>query len=211
MPRVSDAHRAARREQIVTAALVSFHRNGFHPTTMDDIIRESGLSAGAVYTYFRSKDELIVAVGSAKLGALRETIDLLVAADPVPSPTEALRAITRRVVEVTVAGDLDHARIIVFGWGETTRNPALAEAVRTAYAHFLAGATTLIERWQATGDVGPGVDPGQAAPALISFMLGFVVQRAVIGPIDPDSYADGAATLLGSVPTARDRAPRASR
>jgi AcrR family transcriptional regulator len=197
MPRVSDAHKAARREQIVAAAMRCFHDNGFHPTTMDDIIRASGLSAGAVYTYFRSKDDLIVAAGSSKLGALWATMDNLVAADPVPTPAQAIRTIVDRVVEVTIVGDLDLARIIIFGWGETSRNAELRDTVHRAYRHFVDGAAILIERWQANGALRPGVDPADAAPALVSFMLGFVVQRGVVGPIDPDAYARGAAALLG--------------
>ena len=52
MPKVSDAHRAARRRQILDAARRRFVRNGFHATSMQDIFAEAGLSAGAVYRYF---------------------------------------------------------------------------------------------------------------------------------------------------------------
>jgi AcrR family transcriptional regulator len=62
MPKVSEQHAAARRRQIVEAASRCFARRGFHRTTMKDIFRESGLSPGAVYTYFFGKDDLIAAV-----------------------------------------------------------------------------------------------------------------------------------------------------
>jgi len=47
-----------RRAQIIEAALACFLRNGFTNTTMDDIVQESGLSKGAIYWYFKSKDEI---------------------------------------------------------------------------------------------------------------------------------------------------------
>ena len=46
MPRVSEAHLAARREQIIEAATRCFLRNGFHQTSMQDVIKEAGLSVG---------------------------------------------------------------------------------------------------------------------------------------------------------------------
>jgi AcrR family transcriptional regulator len=47
-----------RRKQIMDAALACFARKGYHNTTMDDIVAESGLSKGTLYWYFKSKDDL---------------------------------------------------------------------------------------------------------------------------------------------------------
>ena len=61
MPKVAKEHGEARRRQIVDAAYRCFARRGFHQTTMRDIYQEAGLSPGAVYHYFASKDEIIQA------------------------------------------------------------------------------------------------------------------------------------------------------
>ena len=61
MPKISDEKRAARRIQILEAAWICFQKQGLHATTMSDIIATSGLSAGAVYSYFASKEDLILA------------------------------------------------------------------------------------------------------------------------------------------------------
>jgi AcrR family transcriptional regulator len=196
MPRVSEAHKVARRAQIVEAAIRCFHRNGFHPTTMDDIVRESGLSAGAVYTYFSGKDQLIAAAGSGKLSELRVLLEHLVAAEPVPTPAETIATLVDRIVEITVVGDADMTRIIVNGWGETPHNAALREVVHAGYASFLVGAGDLIRRWREAGHVGPEVGD-DSARALLSLLLGFIVQRAVVGPIDPAAYIKGATALVG--------------
>lgn len=50
---------------------------GFHKTTMADVVRESGLSVGAVYGYFRSKDEIIASVAE-KLTRVRHSFEVLV-------------------------------------------------------------------------------------------------------------------------------------
>src|SRR3954470_18901979 len=61
MPRVSEEHLERRRRQILDAARRCFVRKGVHETSMQDIFAESGLSAGAVYRYFKSKNEIVAA------------------------------------------------------------------------------------------------------------------------------------------------------
>ena len=62
MPRVSEEYARNRRRQILDAAAVSFARKGLHAATMDDVCAEAKLSKGAVYGYFRSKDDIISAL-----------------------------------------------------------------------------------------------------------------------------------------------------
>ncbi|MEA1976601.1 MAG: TetR/AcrR family transcriptional regulator, partial [Chloroflexota bacterium] len=51
-----------RRKQILDAAEKVFIQRGFNKARMDDIVAESGLSKGALYWYYRSKDEIILAL-----------------------------------------------------------------------------------------------------------------------------------------------------
>lgn len=51
-----------RKDQIIDAAFRVFARLGFNKARMDDIVDESGISKGGVYWYFKSKDEIIMAV-----------------------------------------------------------------------------------------------------------------------------------------------------
>ncbi|NOR89929.1 MAG: TetR family transcriptional regulator [Anaerolineales bacterium] len=51
-----------RRKQILDAAEKVFTQRGFNKARMDDIVAESGLSKGALYWYYKSKDEIILAL-----------------------------------------------------------------------------------------------------------------------------------------------------
>lgn len=51
-----------RQQQILEAAIRVFAQHGFHDARMEDIARESGLSKGAVYLYYKSKDAIIGAL-----------------------------------------------------------------------------------------------------------------------------------------------------
>jgi AcrR family transcriptional regulator len=62
VPKISPAHEQQRRAQILSATMTCFARQGYHATSMDDVVRESGLSVGAIYSYFPSKEELFLAL-----------------------------------------------------------------------------------------------------------------------------------------------------
>ncbi|MDR2974989.1 MAG: TetR/AcrR family transcriptional regulator [Propionibacteriaceae bacterium] len=59
MPRVSSAYRQARRDLIARAAIACIERQGVHETSISDIVAESGLSTGAIYSHFTNKVELV--------------------------------------------------------------------------------------------------------------------------------------------------------
>jgi AcrR family transcriptional regulator len=87
MPRITDERRAARREQILDAARACLQEHGLEAVSMEMIIARSGLSTGAVYSYFKGKDELINAVVAEGVAAMgRQLAPVL--RDPEPPPPE---------------------------------------------------------------------------------------------------------------------------
>jgi AcrR family transcriptional regulator len=85
-----------RRSQILDAASRVFAKLGFQQTRMDDIVKESGLSKGALYWYFKSKDDIVMAI----LDGLfeRELVDLRTLLDAEGSASERLIESVRREV-----------------------------------------------------------------------------------------------------------------
>ena len=86
MPKLNPATQAARRAHILDAAELCFARSGFHRTSMQDICKEAGVSAGALYVYFASKEDLIAGIAerdrnklAGELAALAEAPDLAAA------------------------------------------------------------------------------------------------------------------------------------
>src|SRR5688572_7792479 len=62
MSKVPEAYLEARAAEIRDAAMRVFVRRGVEGATMQEIAREAGLSAGAIYRYYAGKDELLRAV-----------------------------------------------------------------------------------------------------------------------------------------------------
>lgn len=201
MPRVSDQHRAARRAQIVVAAGRLFAENGFHVTSMADIIGESRLSAGAVYRYFRSKEEIIGAVAEAVLSTADETFAELLADGATPSPAQAVHAILdhilARVASDPVTGQ-DMTRTALQAWAEAIRNPELGRLATGAFGRLRDHYAEVVRRWQAAGNLPEAAAPEQVGAVLLGLTQGFVLQRLLIPGTTVAGYTAGIDALLGS-------------
>lgn len=196
MPRISDERRAARRTQILEAAWSCFQKDGLHATSMDDIVRASGLSAGAVYSYFASKEELIFAAVTTSLGALSDLVAAVLEATPPLPPDQLVRRIAALVAEFTARESYDLRRIALLGWAEAQRNERLRETMRGYYAGFRLGLTETAVRWRDSGLLPPDAAPPAVAKLVLATVLGFVVQSALLGDVEPEDLGRGLADLM---------------
>ena len=57
-PKVSEVYKQQKKNEIIQAAAIIFGEKGYFPTTMDDLVKASGMSKGAIYHYFKSKEEV---------------------------------------------------------------------------------------------------------------------------------------------------------
>lgn len=71
MPRLTDATKAARRAQIIEAAVSCFLEKGYTNTSMSDIIKASGLSSGSIYSHFSGKEDILVSAVNERLENLK--------------------------------------------------------------------------------------------------------------------------------------------
>ncbi len=51
----------SRRNELIDAAMRVFYKQGFRASSLDDVLKEGGVSRMTLYNHFKSKDELIVA------------------------------------------------------------------------------------------------------------------------------------------------------
>ena len=72
MPRLTDATKAARRAQIIEAAIDCFLDHGYTNTSMSDIIKASGLSSGSIYSHFSGKEDILISAINERLNNVKE-------------------------------------------------------------------------------------------------------------------------------------------
>ncbi|HEX6448595.1 MAG TPA: helix-turn-helix domain-containing protein [Trebonia sp.] len=196
MPKVSQEHLERRRQQILDAARQCFNKQGFHNTSMQDIFKASGLSAGAVYRYFPSKHQLVRAIALGSLDRALERLDLdyaptEAASEGADGPGEAGAsggAAPRDMADIVAAlggifavdGALADTRPIVMQvWAEASMDPEMATIARDVLNQLM----ERIERM-----LPPGVPPA-VARLLLATVQGFVVQSLIFEDITEDLIA----------------------
>jgi AcrR family transcriptional regulator len=201
MPRVSAEHLAARRQQIIDAARRRFARDGFHATSMQQVIAEAGLSVGAVYRYFPSKSDLIVAIAQQMADGIAAQLTTI-AGDPDRSLTEVLEAAVG-VVE-TNAGPDGILPLVVQVWAEAQRDPALHAMVAQIYGDLVTVYEKIAAHAIARGELPPDADAAAVGPTLAALLVGYGILRLMTGKVDVTTYRAGLRTILDS-PATGDR------
>ena len=180
MAKVTQAHLDARRQQIIDAATACFVRSGFHQATMHDICREAQLSPGAVYRYFRSKDEIIEACCEE---GLQRTLALLAGAEEREDTLEASNElIDAAYSELGRSETLASYALDVDLWAEASRNPRVRTVVQHMFLSLRERLTAIFSEMQTAGEIHPELDPDAVALASISLFEGLVLQKM----LDPD-------------------------
>jgi AcrR family transcriptional regulator len=207
MPRISDERKEERREQVLEAARACLQDHGLEAVSMEMIIARSGLSTGAVYGYFKGKEQIINAViteGTAQMA--RDLAPVLLNPDP-----PALPEFMGQVLDVMVnfgrhkKGGIDRLLVSLHGWSHSQSDPDLKAATRVAYGGLRQLLADAVRRWQADEKFDVDADPDALAELLTSVALGFVAQRAMAGSASPaahvaalESLSKGSLALRGA-------------
>ncbi len=177
MPKITPAHERQIRDRIVRAALRVFAGRGFHHATMQDVVRESGLSVGAIYTYFAGKDELFLAGCdlTADLG-LGELGDRLARGRTVVERLATAVGFFFDTMESSVEG-LGTASFLVQAWAEADREPAVREMLVRRREQLVTVGQMLLREAIARGEAPAWLDVDATARAYSALLDGLLLQR----------------------------------
>jgi len=197
MPRLTPERSAQRRAQIVDATIRCIVRYGFQGATMAQIIAESGLSAGAVYAHFPSKNAILAAVAETQLTRL-----LAVELEGIAQP-EALHPadVIGRMLEHVETGMIHHPAgdltvAVVQIWAQAALGGEVRDVIAPQVAVLLEAMTEVVARWRDAGHLPPDTDAEQTARVLASTLPGYLLQRLVLGDIPRAAYVQGLRDLM---------------
>ena len=200
MPKLKPEVQRARREHILDAAERCFARAGFHRTTMHDICKEAGVSPGALYVYFDSKEALIAGICERDRAEFAERFD---------RARRGARTSCRRCASwassiSSRSRPQDHRMCVEIGL-ESTRNPRIGEIHQRIDRYILESFQKLFQQhegrgphrarrstsrpwrgrswWSATACSGaapsiPSFDPKAVMPAVLQLMPHAAQSRA---------------------------------
>jgi AcrR family transcriptional regulator len=181
MPRISEQDKVVRRQRLVDAAWRRLATNGYHETTVDDVCDEAGMSKGAFYGYFSTKQDLFLALMDEETDALnRVAADL---AERSLSGAERVRRFTQAMLRV--GDDPSRVQLRADLWSALSGD----HAVRDRFAEAVEDRRRVLREWITrsirAGDL--GIDEQRAnalASILIALADGLMLHRAV----DPKGF-----------------------
>lgn len=179
MPKISEAARSARRQDLVDAAWRCIARKAWKDLTVDDVCAEAGVSKGSFYSYFTRKQDLLVALAE---GEAAELDDLLV---ELRGRTVAAADKLRRYARTILERATDPARVQVRAdlWATMSTDPAVREQFAAAVARRRNGLRELIDAGIAAGQL-QAVPANALASILLALTEGLVLHRG----LDPTAF-----------------------
>ena len=171
MPKVTSMYKAEVKEKIVQAAIESFTQTGFDRTKMEDIAKRLGLSKGTIYLYFKSKEDLFLAICEYNIQkGDKEDVGLFIRKENVASDAEQIYDNIRR-------REQGNDRVMLEMVAESARNPKLRKAMYELHVkvheHVMEGVRNKIEQ----GFLRKDVDAISLAIALVALYDGLAVNR----------------------------------
>jgi AcrR family transcriptional regulator len=170
----------ARPGEIIEAALTVFAEKGFAAARLDDIAARAGISKGALYLYFETKQDLFRAVVRETVAPNLAAVEAFAGQGGLPFG-DLIRLVFARIADVVAEGRLGPVVKMVIG--ESRNFPELAkvwhEDVVSRMLDAIGGAVAAA---QARGEVAPG-DPRFHVFTLAGPLLMGVLWREVFVPI----------------------------
>lgn len=190
MPKVSEQRRLERRQEIARAALRCIARNGFAATSMNDIIAESGLSAGAIYSHYASKEELVEMCVSELLSSHFLERITMTHNIPIPQPHDVVASLITGIREQV--GDVP---VLMHVWGQTPVNPTLKSTASDAGHVLRRFFVDYLTRWiaQEAAERDASALAEKYADLYIGILQGYVTQSTLYDDFDLERYLDALA------------------
>jgi AcrR family transcriptional regulator len=198
MPRLTQERRSARQQQIVDAARQCFLRQGFHATSMADVLGAAQLSAGAVYNYFASKEDLIAAISQQALEEVELTFAHL-RRGKLPALDEAITAVFSH--QAPMDSQRESAQLLVQVWAEALRSPTLNAKVVPIFRGVREVFADLVATYQEQGAINSATPPEAIADVLLSTLHGIVLRRALFDDFDLEISRQGLRALFVATAT----------
>jgi AcrR family transcriptional regulator len=194
MPKISDEHAAERRDHILRSAATCFARSGIHRATVDDICAQAGISKGAIYGYFKSKDDVVAALQveavQADAALVRRTTRQQ---DSALALEETLRAAFAALDDPASA---EAQRVGVMLATEALLSQRLADAQALDFELWTDSLEMVVRGLQRTSAHLAGQDARSIALALTATIRGAVAMKAANPSLDSGPIANALSGLL---------------
>lgn len=180
-PIVSDEYKEKKRQEILQSAHACFAKKGFEVSTVDDIVAHSGISKGAIYNYFKSKDEIYLALMEKQTNESGNKFTKAI------SERESAFEKLNYLVDAYLNNDpndvenKDYAIVHYEFRLYSTRKPEIKKALTDRYRNFFVSLLkNIILEGQASGELKKEIDPEMYADIFWAMINGVTLQAAIL-------------------------------
>ena len=170
---------AATRERILTSAERLFAERGFSGVSMPAIAAAAGITAGAIYKHFQSKEQLFFLIVRRAVEATPTTQEGEGLAGPAAMARIVAAYTTRRLKRVRqLAVEIHYA---------AAQDPQVRRLLRTSVDSEIGGMAAQLAAAQAIGEIDAGIDPQLTAAAIMTLIMGLMHAETLTPQLVGDS------------------------
>lgn len=188
--------RSFTRQALLAAAITVFARQGIARTSLSEIAAEAGLTKGAVYSNFASKDELLLAIMENHL--IERMKDATSVFDGELATPDAVRAAGARLLASVVADATWHQLLLEY-WTMAVHDEAVMTKLSARRRELRATIASAIAAAADAHGVTLPITPEELAVTLMALSNGYAVERSIDESAVPPDLFQKVLTLLVQV------------
>lgn len=171
----------SRKQQILEAAASCLKKKGYHKTTMDDIASEAGLSKGALYWYFKSKDEVLVTLCKTICNGHLKVLEYF--SQQKTSIKDLILSTGEKMLEIS-RDDPDNFKIHVELWSLMDENKNVRKLLLEDDEMWRDTISNLLNTGIKNGEIKPGIKVRELATAIVAIYEGIIIRNVINSKVD---------------------------
>ncbi len=194
MPKLKKEYSDSRKKEIIKAAWESFMEKGYEKTTMREIARRMDATTGVLYTYFGSKEEILVALQTGVLKRIERIYTEMNKGDSVKETYAGFFSHEFNYPSASLAKR--NCRAMIGLYAEALRSEGVRKLVNTSFRDIEEGGAKLIRKGIKNGEIHEDVDPGSVIGFFQAVEWGIWMQIALIDDLDVEAYTKNISKIL---------------
>jgi TetR/AcrR family transcriptional repressor of nem operon len=188
MPKLKEAIFLEKRQHILMCARQVFASQGYEATRIQHILKAAGISNGALFVYFQSKRDILLAIIDENLGMFCQRIDEIADLSHELEREETLVMLLELVRQISLGAG---RAMSLHVWSASMVDDVIKSHTQMHYKRILRSITKLLSSLRKKGKLEESVNVNKAAFALFAlFIPGYIVQMLFISPMEPRAYLD---------------------
>jgi AcrR family transcriptional regulator len=186
MPKINQLLIDEKRKFIIDVARLVFAEKGYQGATIKDILNAAGISNGALFIYFKSKQEILQTIVDQNLGTFCSRVDAIVKDSDGYSRDDVLLMLLELVRQISLGSG---RAMSLHVWSTAMVDPVVKATLDKHFDAILHSLTQLARKLRDSHQLGPEIHPVRVANAMFSlFIPGYILQLLMFPAMEPRAY-----------------------